>query len=88
MGQAAVSANCFVPVVCHKSVDVNSRCQTNALRVTTHIEKVDVMSTLLFHLSEAFDEVKLAFQPVRSDQVIDDRDIAFKESLDDSLFVF
>ena len=64
MGQPAVSANCFVPVVCHKSVHVNSDCRQNAQRIETHIEKVDIMSDLPFHLGEAFDEVKLAFEPV------------------------
>jgi hypothetical protein len=64
VGHPAVSANCFVPVVCLKSVHVNSGRGENTWVVITHIEKMNILSTLPFHLGDAFDEIELIFQSV------------------------
>jgi hypothetical protein len=49
---------------------------------------MDMLSCPTFHLREAFDEVKLAFQPVRSDEMNDDGDVAFYECFDNHVHIF
>jgi hypothetical protein len=67
----------------------------NPVYVTEPLERhhningqMDMLSRPTFHLRKAFDEVKLAFQPVRSDEIIDDGDVAFHKCFDNRALIF
>jgi hypothetical protein len=50
--------------LCIKLVHTSSSHGRDVWGYETHVEKVNIMASLLPHLGEAFNEVKLTFQPV------------------------